>query len=612
MTGAQNLARLSVPGQGDQPVALIVDDDPIARSLAEAALDTVGFDSHEAENGREAIELFERVRPDFVLLDIMMPEMDGFEVCEALRAREDGATTPIVVMTSLDDSASVQRAYDLGATDFIIKPVNGALLAHRASYVLRTHRHHVQYDDLTGLPKRDLFLQEFGTELARARRHGRKAAMMMLGLDGFERINTSFGHLVGDRLLREYAYRLTTILRTEDLTGHRQSGTSNNTEGVIHDATIARLGGDEFAVALVDIHSAKDAGAVAARIGEDLAMFEIDGHEIAMTTSVGISVYPVDGEEPQVLLKQAGAALSHAKAHGRNQYQYYTEPLNLQARRRFSLESELRRAVDRGELHLQYQPQVELKTNRLVGSEALLRWSNDELGEISPGEFIPIAEETGLMSTITKWTLDEACRYLSRCHAEGVNDLDISVNISAVQFKEEGLARTLGDIVDAAGLEPRYVKLELTETALFDNMERAIKTLSELCEYGFEIEVDDFGTGYSSLNYLTRLPVGALKIDQSFVRKSTLSETDAAVVKVIIGLGFTLGYRIIAEGIESIEQFQFLAANGCDIGQGFVFSRPLSPEDFQGWATRWQKSHPGIPREVESQVHYLQRQVSGS
>lgn len=236
-----------------------------------------------------------------------------------------------------------------------------------------------------------------------------------------------------------------------------------------------------------------------------------------------------------------------------------------------------------------------------------MRWNNGELGEISPVEFIPIAEETGLMREITERTLDKACRYMVRCHNEGIPELSISVNLSAVQFKEKGMARTLADIVDASGLAAEHVKLELTESALFDDMDRAITTLSELREHGFEIEVDDFGTGYSSLNYLTRLPVSTLKIDRSFVSKSTLNEADAAVVKVIIGLGHTLGHRIIAEGIESIEQLNFLSLNGCDVGQGFLFSRPLSPEDFLVWATRWRKSWEGANRQVDNQVYLLDR-----
>ena len=589
----------------DQPVVLIVDDDGCARALAEAALDMVDFLSYEAENGQQAIEVFTRVRPDIVLLDIVMPVMDGFEACKELRAIDAGV--PIVVMTGLDDSKSIQQAYDLGATDFIIKPVNPVLLAHRAAYVLRTHRHHVQYDDLTGLPKRDLLLKNLEPELARARRHGRMAALLMIGIDGFERINTSFGHAIGDRLLRAYANRLTTILRAEDLSSYSGTDSSHAQTNGTFKSTIARLGGDEFAVALLDIESAKDAGSVAARICEDLATFEIDGQEISMTTSVGISVYPIDSEEPRALLKHAGAALSHAKASGMNEYQFYTEPLNLLARRRFTLESQLRKAMDRDELHLHYQPQVDLNSNQLVGTEALLRWNNVELGEISPVEFIPVAEETGLMREITEWTLDKACRYMVHCRSVGNPDLCISVNLSAVQFKEKGMARTLADIVDASGLAAEHVKLELTESALFDDMDRAITTLNELREHGFEIEVDDFGTGYSSLNYLTRLPVSTLKIDRSFVSKSTLNEADAAVVKIIIGLGHTLGHRIIAEGIESIEQLDFLALNGCDVGQGFLFSRPLSPEDFLVWATRWRKSGEVANRQVKNQVYLLNR-----
>jgi predicted signal transduction protein with EAL and GGDEF domain len=601
--------RAVVSGHADKSTALVVDDDLGSRLIAATALGASGFVVQEAADGREALKTFERTRPDIVLLDIMMPEMSGYDVCKAIRRRPDGAATPIIIMTSLDDCESVQRAYDLGATDFIIKPFNGVLLAHRASYVLRTHRHYIHFDDLTRLPKRDLFLEQLGPALARARRHERITALLLLGIDNFERVNASFGHVVGDRLLREFGLRLAQVVRTDDITARNEvtPGPDPGSDG--HHRPVSRLGGDEFAVALTEIQDPKDAGVVASRIAESLATFNIDGRELSVTVSIGISVFPMDGEEPQALLKHAGVAMRHAKTRGRNGFQYYTETLNSQTRRRFSLEASLRRALEREEFQLNYQPQVELAHSHLIGMEAVTRWYNDDLGSVSPGEFIPIAEETGLIRPMTEWILHTACGYASDCHRQDLSDLTVSINLSAAHFKEKDLAANLSGIVEAAGLASRYVKLELTESALFKDMDRAIRILDDLRNRGFEIAVDDFGTGYSSLNYLTRLPISMLKIDQSFVRNAMLSAPDAAVVKVIIGLSQTLQYNTVAEGVESIDQLDFLTNNGCDIGQGFVFSRPLSGPDFLGWAERWKNARQQSAQPDGERVTHLIRPV---
>jgi diguanylate cyclase (GGDEF)-like protein/PAS domain S-box-containing protein len=416
------------------------------------------------------------------------------------------------------------------------------------------------YDELTGLPNRTLFNENLRQILVDSQRRQRLVAVMFLDLDRFKTINDTLGHETGDTLLKAVAERLRQSVRRGDV--------------------IARLGGDEFTIALADVAQADDVALVAKKILESFAYpFQIGGRDLFVTTSIGIGLYPQDHEQADGLLKSADAAMYRAKELGRNNYQFYTKELNAQASKRLALETHLRRALERNEFFLNYQPQVDLRTGEMVGMEALIRWQNPELGLVSPADFIPLAEETGLIVPIGDWVLRTACNQNKAWQKAGLPALRISVNLSARQFREKNLIDTVRQILDQTGLAPKYLELELTES-LLQHVETAELVLKELHNLGVHLSVDDFGTGYSSLNYLKRFPIDNLKIDRSFVRDVINDPDDAAITDAIITMAHTLGIYVVAEGVETREQLAFLHQHRCDLVQGYYFSKPLPAEAF--------------------------------
>jgi diguanylate cyclase (GGDEF)-like protein len=411
------------------------------------------------------------------------------------------------------------------------------------------------HDTLTGLPNRLVFQDRLALSIAQAHRRGRGLAVLFLDLDRFKVINDSLGHSVGDLLIREVGLRLRSCLREED--------------------TVARLGGDEFTLMLPDISEAVDAVKVASKVLEVLrAPFQIDGHELFVTSSMGISLYPGDGRDPETLVKNADAAMYRAKEQGRDHYQLYTPALNDTALDRLALESSLRKALAQDELLLHYQPIFNVATSRVYGLEALLRWQHPERGLVSPGEFIPLAEVTGLILTMGPWVLRTACAQ-ARAWQQRQPGLRISVNLSARQFQEPGLIRHVTEALAETGLEPQCLQLEITESSAMHNAQSAIQTLRELKALGVGLSIDDFGTGYSSLSYLKRFPIDTLKIDQSFIRDISTDPEDAAIASAIIALAHMLKLEVVAEGVETRDQLEFLSRNGCDRTQGYLLSRPL-------------------------------------
>jgi diguanylate cyclase (GGDEF)-like protein len=378
---------------------------------------------------------------------------------------------------------------------------------------------------------------------------------MSLDLDRFKTINETLGHGAGDELLRAAAARLTTALREED--------------------TVARLGGDEFLFLLPELDDIEDAARVARKILTELdAPFSLRGHELHVTASIGIAMFPLDGGDAGTLIRHADTALYRAKEQGGNRCQLYAPAMNAIAFKRLVLENSLRRAIEREELRLHYQPLVSLQDGTFVGVEALARWQHPELGLVSPAEFIPLAEETGLIVPLTHWVLGTACRQMKEWQEAGLELMTVSVNISAQRFREANLPEAVSDALASSGLDGRHLCLELTESVLMEDVEETIATLLELKKLHVKISIDDFGTGYSSLSYLKRLPIDTLKIDQSFVRNMPADGDDAAIAMLIISMAHSLNLSVVAEGVETEEQMQLLRSQECDVMQGYLVSRP--------------------------------------
>ena len=425
-------------------------------------------------------------------------------------------------------------------------------------------KHLAHHDPLTDLPNRLLFSDRAEQALASAQVHKRGCALLMLDLDHFKMINDSLGHNVGDRLLKALALRL------QELFG----------PGI----TLARLGGDEFAVLAESCPQPGQAAALAQRILDALKKpLHVDGHELFINASIGISLFPNDALSAEQLLRNADAALFKAKSNGRDGYALYTEELTLHAQQRVEIAFELRRALEQQELCVHYQPVHELKGSRLVGVEALVRWQHPQRGLVSPAEFIPIAERTGLIAEIDAWVMQQACRQMCEWQQAGVVLSFVAVNVSSRLFARRELYEQVAQVLDETGLAPAYLELEVTESAVMDDPEVALEQMHRLRELGIRLAIDDFGTGYSSLLRLKRLPVQKLKIDQGFVAGLPWDEDDAAIVRVIIALARSMGMQVHAEGIEQVEQAAFLLEQACDLGQGYWFGRPSPAADI-GWA----------------------------
>jgi diguanylate cyclase (GGDEF)-like protein/PAS domain S-box-containing protein len=418
-----------------------------------------------------------------------------------------------------------------------------------------------RFDTLTGLANRNLLVDRIDTAIARAQRNGRSVAIALLDLDNFHIINETLGYKLGDQLLRLVAERLTSNVRTGD--------------------TVARMGGDDFAIVFIDQGSETIVGAELPRVMHTFERpFVVEGREIFVTVSIGVVLSPLDGDNAELLLKNAETAMYLAKDQGRNSYRIYAAKMNARMAERLDLDTKLRRALEQDELQLHYQPQLDLRTNCIVGVEALLRWIHPEIGMIPLAKIIPLAEETGLIVPIGEWVIRTACRQNLAWQKAGLEPIVVAVNISARQFRHSDLAKTVDAILKETGLEARYLELELTESAIMHNPDEVISTLTALKAMGVKLSIDDFGTGYSSLTYLKRFPVDRLKIDRSFLKGVPSDTENSAIAQAVINLGHSMKLRVVAEGVENAEQLAFLRAHQCDEQQGFLFSKPLPAEEF--------------------------------
>jgi diguanylate cyclase (GGDEF)-like protein/PAS domain S-box-containing protein len=420
-------------------------------------------------------------------------------------------------------------------------------------------QHLAYHDNLTGLPNRSLLQDRLAHSIARAERSNRKVAVLFIDLDNFKNINDTLGHDVGDELLRQVSRRLSECVRLED--------------------TIARQGGDEFIVLLDSLEDGRGASVVAQKILNSLrSAFILSGTEQHVSGSVGIALYPEDGRDAQTLMKNADTAMFHGKGLGKNTYQYFTAQMNIAVKRRMTLESALRRAVNQKDFVLHYQPQIDLESGEIIAVEALVRWKTEDSGTVMPGDFIPLAEETGLINEIGEWVLREGCRQAKEWQGMGLPPRRMAINLSARQFSDRGFLDMVTRVLAETGLDPAHLELEITESQVMRQTEGMIMLLNKLSEMGVQLAIDDFGTGYSSLSYLKRLPIQKLKIDQSFVRDITVDPNDTAIVVAIINMAKSLDLETIAEGVETAGQLALLRSKGCRTGQGFYFSAPVRAE----------------------------------
>jgi len=567
-----------------QKVLLIEDNPGDARLIREMLAEDPGapFALQCAERLSAGIELLAAAPPALVLLDLSLPDSLGLETFARVYAHSPAV--PIIVLTGNDDHTVALSAVKGGAQDYLVKSrLERELLLRSMQYSIERKRYQVQlehqanYDALTGLPNRNL-LHDRLRQAVVAQRSPRAMAVAFIDLDNFKFVNDSLGHGVGDKLLKGMAERLRGVLREGD--------------------TVARLGGDEFVVILNDQTSEEVIFRAMQRIAHEVSQpMNVDGHELAVTCSAGISLYPQDGGDVETLLRNADAAMYRAKDHGRNNFQFYTSEMNERINERVALENALRRALERNEFVLHYQQKVALARaaggGALAGAEALLRWNHPEWGVLRPERFIALAEETGLIVKIGEWVLREACRQTRAWLERGLKPGLVSVNLSARQFRQEGLVRVVSRILEETRLDPRHLEIELTESMVMHNVPSAVATLHGLKSLGVQLSVDDFGTGYSSLAYLKDFPIDTLKIDRSFVRQigaGAGEEDDGVIARAVIQLGHALHLKVIAEGVESDAQVRFLRRHGCDEAQGFFYGEPLAPEAFAALLDKAQRS----------------------
>ncbi len=701
-----------------KPTILVVDDDSAASLIMDVALVKAGFTVELAESGRDALAKFQARPSDLVMLDVGMPELDGYEVCKRLRAQA-GALLPIMMVTGRDDLKSVEAAYECGATDFVAKPVNWSLIGHRVRYLLRSQQamidlqaaearnaavlnaipdllfeldidgryldcrvpradllaapaHAVmgktlrevlppaaaaacmsalqaayeqgssagaQYelelaaghkwfevsvarkavaagekpafimlsrditerkeaesriadlayvDSLTGLPNRRSFLDRVDREIRRAERGAERLAVLFMDLDGFKSVNDTLGHAAGDLVLQWAAERLGDGLRPSDMLS-RPTGYDGS---AAEDSALARLGGDEFTALILDIEDPADALAVAQRVGRSMRRpFALEGREWSLSTSIGIALYPDDGHDATTLLLHADSAMYQAKRAGRDNAQLYSAAMNEHVQRRAELDSSMRLATQRGEFHLVYQPQIDVASGGVRAVEALIRWNRPLHGPVNALDFIPQAEASGEIAHIDQWVLQQACRQASQWHRDGLR-LIVAVNLSPRQIGAKGFVDTVVETLAQTGLEPRYLELEITESALLERKDTVRAALQALRAHGVGITLDDFGAGPASLASLTCMPINHIKVDRCFVSRLREGGENRAI-NAVLAMAHSMGIRVTAECVETDEQVRALQAMACDGLQGHVFSRPVAASDIEALvARRWALEPP--------------------
>jgi len=569
---------------GTDATVLVCDDDPTYLLLMEETLSSDNLNVLTAANGLDALKLYLKHQPSIVLLDVHMPMLSGFEVCAEIRKHPKGKDTPILMVTGADDILSIESAYKHGATDFLPKPIKWPMVAHRVRYMLKGSetfnslkqseekmRRLAYFDSLTGLPNRQSLDESLEKAIRLAVKKEQNLCIMYIDLDNFKRINDTLGHEFGDKLLKKISEKILQCLKNESCIPEALQSTT--------EIEVSRLGGDEFMILLNNTPNDGDVKVVAQSLVDCISeLVSIDDYEVALTPSIGIAMYPRDGANLTELKKHADVAMYYAKTMGRNGYRFYAESLNENAMKFLQIEGCLRNALNNDEFSLHYQPQVCLKNKKIISVEALLRWESPELGNVTPGEFIPVAEDSGIINDLGEWVMRKACVQAKEWMDEGMQNFRVSVNLSSIQFKRASLLNMIKRALDDSGLPASLLEVELTESAIMNDIDQNITRLNQIRDLGVAIALDDFGTGYSSLSYLKRFPINTLKIDRSFIITIDTDPEDAAIVEAIITLANTLKLTVIAEGVETHGQLKALNRFHCDIIQGFYFSKPVPAE----------------------------------
>ena len=573
---------------GKDATVLVCDDDPIYLLLMKETLSSDNHNVLTAANGVDALKLYIQHEPNIVLLDVHMPMLSGFEVCAEIRKHPKGKDTPILMVTGADDILSIESAYKHGATDFLPKPLRWPMVAHRVRYMLKGSetfnrlkqseekmRRLAYIDCLTGLPNRQSLDESLEKAIWFAAKDRQSLGIMYIDLDNFKRINDTLGHDFGDKLLKKISEKICQCVKEKD--------SFPDALIKVDDIEVFRLGGDEFMILLNQTLHDDDIKVVAQSLVTCISeLVSIDDYEVALTPSIGIAMYPRDGANVTELKKHADVAMYYAKSMGRRGYRFYAESLNENAMKFLQIEGCLRNALNNDEFMLHYQPQVCLKNNKIISVEALLRWKSPELGYVTPSDFIPVAEDSGLINELGEWVMRTACFQAKAWLDAGLQDFRISVNLSSIQFKRASLLNMIKKALDDSGLPAALLEVELTESAVMNDVDQNIIRLNQIRDMGVAISIDDFGTGYSSLSYLKKFPINTLKIDRSFIITIDSDPDDAAIVEAIIALASTLKLTVIAEGVETHGQLKTLNRFHCDIIQGFYFSKAVSAEEITG------------------------------
>ncbi|MCK5830656.1 MAG: EAL domain-containing protein [Methylococcales bacterium] len=679
----------------DEILILVVDDELVNRLYIKKALENEGYAVLTAENGKQALELVDKHSFSLIVMDVMMPVMGGHDACVAIRKQESQLNVPILMLTALDDIESIEKSFDSGATDFVVKPVNLPIFNQRVRYGLKTHetdiqlynhqlrlvqahkvarlgywdwdlkhnrlywsdevfkmygmhdkkeidyesflhkvyvddrqkvdfvtqqalnngkayslehrvslsdgklqhiyqhaelikddegkvvrmlgiaqditeryiaqekiKHLAYYDSLTELPNRTLFHDRLSHALQMADRSEGEVAVFLIDLDRFKKINDSLGHDVGDIFLQSVAHSLKKVTRSAD--------------------TIARLGGDEFALVIEGVTSEEGVFEVAKKLLDALlAPHNIQENELMGAGSIGITISSKGNREKDALIKQADLAMYKSKEEGGNRFSFYNKEMKSRAHQLLILENELRKALDKNELIVHYQPKVCVKTNKIKGMEALIRWQHPEKGLVPPTDFVPIAEETGLIVPMGMWILKEACKQTSKWHKQGFSDLIVSINISAKQFHSKGFVEGIHKALVDSGITPQFVELEITESSTITDVDKTIRFLNAFRDMGMQISMDDFGTGFSSLSFLNQLPLDTLKVDRAFIKNINAAGENGELANLIIAMAKSLNLSVVAEGVETQDHLDFLKKSGCDEYQGYFTSPPVKAELFE-------------------------------